>query len=88
MIYTAMIDLDERTILNAETIPDDQEEYASLRYSAHEITARLEMRDHPEKHYAPYRGDKPFTFLPATDEEVAAAMSATDASGVDALSTD
>lgn len=87
MIYTAMIDLDERTILNAEAIPDEQEEYASLRYSAHEITARLEMRDHPEKHYAPYRGDKPFTFLPETNEEAVAAMSAADSSGVDALSS-
>ena len=87
MIYTALIDLDNRQILYAEEIPEDNEEYASVRYFNHDMTAKLFMRDNPGQHWQAYRGNKPFEFLPDTDEEVSEAMSASDTSGVDALSS-
>ena len=87
MIYTALIDLDNKQILNAEEIPDENEEYASVRFYNHDITARLFMRDNPGQHWMGYRGSTPYAFLPTADEEAAEAMSAADSSGVDALSS-
>lgn len=85
MYYTALIDLKNKEVLYEEHV--DDKAYADDRYVMHGLTAFLWMRDNPGTSYQAYIGTKPYVFLPTTDDEAAAAMSAADSSGVDALSS-
>ena len=81
MIYVALIDRANKQILHPYEYPDSDTFEAGERFRGLDCQAEIMMRDHGGDLVA-YRGDKPFEFLPETPEEVAAAMSAADDSGV------